>query len=168
WLADRIPDAPSIASRFNGRLDLLCTAGGDRLWKLVVNLATGGYKYGLHQFDYFGNEYYAQVPYRIDGGKRDVWIRIVPYPKHSGSDSPADGAGREQALTSAAGNALFRIEAQRAGADEPFVAIAEIILGEEIDLDQESLHFDPVAALGFEPHGFFTGLRKVVYPASVR
>ena len=77
WLADRIPDAPSIASRFfsssraseirlqrrpSEDLDLLCTAGGDRLWKLIVNLATGGTMYGLRQFDYFQNAYYSQVP----------------------------------------------------------------------------------------------------------
>ena len=84
WLADHIPDAPSIASRFYGAdagdtiplerrlrqdLDLLCTAGGDRLWKLLVNLALGGQMYGLKQFDYFDNVYYADVPYRIDDGK---------------------------------------------------------------------------------------------------
>ena len=58
WLADRIPDAPSIAARFytpstpgeirlerhpGQDLDLLATAGGDRLWKLLLNLATGGF-----------------------------------------------------------------------------------------------------------------------------
>ena len=58
WLATLIPDAPSIAVRFrsdeDGRnpvsiqrvpsadLDLLCTAGGDRLWKLLLNLMLGG------------------------------------------------------------------------------------------------------------------------------
>ena len=89
WLAKLVPDAPSIAMRFSPGeirlerrpgedLDLLCTAGGDRLWKLLVNLMLGGKMYGLHPFDYFRNVYYAQVPYRIDGGTRDVWIRLVP------------------------------------------------------------------------------------------
>jgi hypothetical protein len=51
WLADRVPDAPSVAMRVASSpggitmggpsadcLDLLCTAGGDRLWKLVLIL----------------------------------------------------------------------------------------------------------------------------------
>jgi hypothetical protein len=176
WLAYRIPDAPSIACRFFDRdgvplerrpgddLDLLCTAGGDRLWKLVINLATGGHKYGLRQFDYFANEYFAQVPYRIDGGT--YWIRIVP----DGRPRPStDGRSREQALTDAvAARATLRVEMQRAGdPSEPFVPIGTIRFEEEIEIDQETLHFDPVDGRGFAPHGFFTGLRKVVYPASV-
>ena len=48
----------------------------------------------------------------------------------------------------------------------PFVPIARIRFEEEIQIDQEALHFDPVAGRGFEPHGFFTEVRKVVYPVS--
>jgi hypothetical protein len=187
WLADRIPDAPSIAARFFSAatpgevrlqrrpgedLDLLCTAGGDRLWKLVVNLATGGKRYGLHQFDYFQNVYCADVPYRIDDGRLDVWIRFVPDlgASHLTPGSPEDGTGREEGLTTAvAGHAVVRIEAQRVGdAREPFDPIAEIRIEEEIRIDQEALHFDPVVGRGFAPHGFVTGLRKSVYPASVQ
>ena len=65
WLADHIPDLPSMVSRFfhadaagalplerrDGDFDLLCTAGGDRLWKLLLNSATGARMYGLDQFD---------------------------------------------------------------------------------------------------------------------
>ena len=187
WLADRIPDAPSIASRFFNALspdeirlrrhpgedlDLICTAGGDRLWKLLVNLATGGKKYGLHQFDYFQNVYYADVPYRIDDGKLDVWVRLAPDLGEGRSTSGAshDGAAREQGLTNAvAGHAGLRIEVQRAGsASEPFVPIAEIRFEEEVQLDQETLHFDPIEGRGFEPHGLLTGVRRIVYPASVQ
>ena len=96
WLADHIPDAPSIAARFyapaspddirlerhdGDDLDLLSTAGGDRLWKLVLNLATGGFGYGLHQFDYFRNVYTADVPYRIDDGTLNVWVRAGSKPR---------------------------------------------------------------------------------------
>ena len=187
WLADRIPDAPSIASRFFNAstpdeirlqrhpgedLDLLCTAGGDRLWNLVVNLATGGKKYGLHQFDYFQNVYFADVPYKIDDGKLDVWVRLVPDlgGNRSTPGSPQDGTAREQGLTNAiADHAVLRVEVQRAGdAREPFVPIAEIRFEEEIQLDQETLHFDPIDGRGFEPHGLLTGLRRIVYPASVQ
>lgn len=182
WLADRIPDAPSIATRISssppsqisvqGRtddcLDLLCTAGGNRLWKLVVNLALGGWMHGLHQFDYFKNVYYADVPYRIDNGERDVWIRLVPDMETPGH--PQDGPAREDGLSRAvARHAVLRIEAQVVGnAREPYVPIAEIHFDEEIQIDQEALHFDPVAARGFEPHGILTEVRKSVYPASVR
>lgn len=182
WLADRIPDAPSIATRFSssppdhislhGRtddcLDLLCTAGGNRLWKLLVNLALGGRMYGLHQFDYFSNVYYADVPYRIDDGKRDVWIRLVPDAKTSGS--PQDGPAREDGLSRAvARRAVLRLEVQEVGdARAPFVPITEIRFEEEIQIDQEALHFDPVAGRGFEPHGLLTEVRKKVYPASVQ
>ncbi len=182
WLADRIPDAPSIATRLSSSppsqisrqghtddcLDLLCTAGGNRLWKLIVNLALGGRMYGLHQFDYFKNVYYADVPYRIDGGKRDVWIRLVPDMETPGL--PQDGPAREDGLSKAvARRALLRIEVQVVGdAREPFVPIAEIRFEEEIQIDQEALHFDPIAGRGFEPHGILTEVRKSVYPASVR
>jgi hypothetical protein len=181
WFADRIPDAPSIAMRISSTpseislkgptgecLDLLCTAGGNRLWKLVVNLATGGWMFGLHKFDYFENVYYASVPYRIDEGKRDVWIRLVPDRGTPGF--PQDGPAREQGLSQAvARHALIRIEVQQVGnASEPFVPIAEIRFDEEIEIDQEALHFDPFTARGFEPHGILTEARKSVYPASVR
>jgi hypothetical protein len=187
WIADRIPDAPSIAARLfsastpgqvrierrpDEDLDLLCTAGGDRLWKLLLNLTTGGFKYGLHKFDYFQNVYYAQVPYRIDDGKLDVWLRLVP---DLGTGNltpgvPTDGAGREERLTrGAAGHAVIRIEVQPVDdPGEPFVPIAAICFDEEIQIDQEALHFDPVDGRGFAPHGVLTNLRKSVYPASVR
>jgi len=186
WLADLVPDAPSIAARFftaepgeirlqhrpGEDLDLLCTAGGDRLWKLVVNLATGGGKYGLHQFDYFQNRYHADVPYRIVDGARDVWIRFVldRAASHLPPGSPQDGAGREQDLTDAvAAHAVIRIEAQRVGdAREPFVPFAEIRFEEEIEIDQEALHFDPFEGRGLAPHGYLTKLRRSVYPASVQ
>jgi len=187
WLTKLVPDAPSIATRFftpstpdeirvqrhpGEDLDLLCTAGGERLWKLLLNLSTGGWNYGLHRFDYFRNVYTADVPYRIeieDGGL-DVWIRLVPSPADIPAGvPPADDADREASLTrGVAGHAAIRIEAQRTGdARAPFVPIAEIRFEEELHLDQEALHFDPVAGRGFAPHGFLTELRRSVYPASV-
>lgn len=187
WLADLVPDAPSIATRFFSAmgpgaapverrpgedLDLLCTAGGDRLWKLILNLATGGKMFGLRKFDYFQNVYFAQVPYRVDDGGLDVWIRFVPdlgaSPRTPGA--PSDGAAREERLSQAlAGHAVIRIEAQRVGdRRNPFVPVAEMRFEEEIRIDQEALHFDPVAGRGFVPHGFLTDLRRSVYPASVQ
>ena len=203
WLADHIPDAPSIASRFfttaeaeagslaalrrsqlpmqfyPGRdFDLLATAGGDRLWKLVWNLATGGRKYGLRPFDYFTNLYYADVPYRIAGAGTPFWIRLKPYPESRiavdpnspGQNSPEDAQAREQALTDAcAAHALLHIEVKPVGSPTAcFEPIATIQFETEIEVDQEALHFYPFSGRGFEPYGFFTGLRRSVYPSSVQ
>ena len=181
WLAQHIPDAPSIACRFFHRaagedglqrrpgedLDLLCTAGGDRLWKLVLNLALGGWMYGLKRFNYFGNVYYAQVPYRVADAPFTLWIRLVPGPA-PGNASPVDDAGREQQLTKAiAEHAVVRMEAQRAGQRRaPWIPFAEFRFEEEIQIDQEALHFDAVEGRRFVPTGFLTDLRKTVYPAS--
>jgi hypothetical protein len=184
WLANAIPDAPSIASRFftalnhgeirlqrhpGDDLDLLATAGGERLWKLLLNLAVGGGLYGLHQFDYFQNIYSADVPYRIDDGRRDVWVRLVPVQAAS-FRSPQNGAEREQGLTDAcSGHAVIRVEVQQTRSrTEPFVPVAEIRFEREIEIDQEALHYDPVEGRGFQPHGFLTDLRRSVYPASVQ
>jgi hypothetical protein len=183
WLAKIIPDAPSIACRFSGvvapsehglqrrlgeDLDLLCTAGGDRLWKLVLNLATGGWMNGLERFDYFKNVYYSQVRYCVAVGGHDLWIRLVPDGK-AGAASPHDDAERELQLTRAiAEHEVLKIEAQHAGApNAAWVAFAEIRFEDEIQIDQEALHFDPVEGRGFVATGFLTYLRKVVYPASV-
>jgi len=182
WLADRIPDAPSIAARFytsstpeeirlerhaGEDLDLLATAGGDRLWKLLINLSTGGFANGLHQFDYFRNIYSADVPYKIDNGGLDVWVRLVP-DLDPAVPTPSNGVAREAALTSAvARRATVRVEAQRTGdTNAPFVPISEIRFEEEIEIDQEALHFDPIAGRDFVPHGFLTRVRRAVYPAS--
>jgi hypothetical protein len=203
WLVKRIPDAPSIASRFfiasetesgpplalhlsqiplqirPGRdLDLLATAGGDRLWKLIWNLATGGRKYGLRPFDYFSNLYYADVPYRAEGASTAVWIRLKPYPEtrtaidtsYPQHESARNAEAREQGLTDAcAARALLHVEVQPVHSPTAcFEPIATIQFATEIDVDQETLHFNPISGRGFEPYGFFTGLRRSVYPASVQ
>ena len=182
WLADHIPDAPSIASRFfsataNAEIplqcrrgedfDLLATAGGDRLYKLLWNLATGGKKYGLEQFDYIKNIYSADVPYRLAQNGLSIWIRLTPFVELN-RQTPNDGSGREQALTDAcARHAVLRIEVQRVdNPRESFIPIAEIAFDKEIQIDQEALHYDPFAGRGFEPFGFITGLRRFAYPAS--
>ncbi len=183
WLVKLVPDAPSISARFwtyNGidqvrldrmpqqDLDLLSTAGGDRLWKLVLNLAAGGRGFGLHPLDYFSNIYYADVPYLVEAAGVQVWLRLVPDATSVDGETPTDGAGREDRLTRAvAAHATIRIEAQLAGkANEPFVPIALMRFEDEIEIDQEALHFQPVAGRGFTPTGFLTTLRTAVYPAS--
>src|SRR3954464_2489957 len=182
FIRSHIPDAPSIAGRFSpssdpdaisctGRgsdeLDILFTAGGDRLWKLILNLATGGRGFGLKRFDYFQNQYFAEVPYRVAVCGLNVWLRLraaaVPVEAHPQSD-----AGREQMLSQAVQRgAELVIEAQSATSKNgPFLPFAKIRFDREIDIDQEALHFQPFAGRGFEPYGFLTALRERVYPAS--
>src|SRR5437763_16342224 len=103
--------------------------------------------YPLHQFVYYTNTAHADLPYRIDDGKRDVWIRVVPTRDQSGP-TRQDGPAREQGLTDAVtGHAVIRIQVQQVGdAREPFVPVAEIRFECQIEIDQEALHCDPVAA----------------------
>lgn len=185
WVRNRVPDAPSVAVRFSpspngngmsvrqrGRdeLDILFTAGGDRLWKLIGNLATGGRCYGLNQFDYFKNRYFADVPFRIPDCGLNVWLRLNPEsgPGKVDANRRSNAEAREHALTEAASRgAVFTIEAQSAAdVDAPFIPLAKIRFDREIEIDQEALRFQPTAGRGFEPYGTLTSLREEVYPAS--
>ena len=136
-----------------------------RIWRRVAE------SLGLRRFDYFRNIYYADVPYCVDTTDLQVWLRFVPDQDaiHLGG-SPNDTSGREEGLSRAvAGHAAIRIEAQRVGdARQPFIPFAAIRFEDEIALDQEALHFEPVAGRGFTPHGYLTELRRFVYPASVQ
>ena len=119
WFKNLIPDAPSVAVRFSpsqtddgisrldrrdNELDVLFTAGGDRLWKLLANLALGGRCFGLNEFDYLQNRYFAQVPYRIADCGMDGWLRLVPqaHGRNVDADRPRDAETREEGLTAAA------------------------------------------------------------------
>lgn len=185
WIRDGIPDAPSVAARFSpssdadaisrgepgaDEVDILLTAGGDRLWKLVLNLATGGKRAGLHQFDYFKNVYFAEVPYRVPACGLDIWLRLRPLSsdREADAEAPSSSETREQGLSDAvAKHAEFVIEAQSATArDAPFIPVARIRFDQEIEIDQEALRFRPFAGRGFEPYGILTALREKVYPAS--
>src|SRR5262249_50848609 len=115
---------------------------------------------------------YADIPYKIDDGKLDVWVRLAcdSAENRSTPAALADGAAREKGLTRAvADHTAVQIQLQRVGgAQQPFLPVAEIRFEEEIQIDQEELHFDPVAGRGFVPHGLLTGVRRIVYPASTQ
>jgi RoxA-like, cytochrome c-like/Cytochrome c len=186
WIKSILPDAPSVAVRFSPaaraedisvadraeqELDVLFTAGGDRLWKLLLNLTLGcGRWFGLKQFDYFQNRYFTDVRYRVPDCGLDVWLRLTPAAFGKGADAAraADPQSREQGLTDAAAQgATFLIEAQPVGdSGASFVPFARIRFDRETDIDQETLRFLPLAGRGFHPYGIFTTLREKVYPAS--
>ncbi|SEF07378.1 hypothetical protein SAMN05519104_8348 [Rhizobiales bacterium GAS188] len=184
FFRSHIPDAPSIAGRFSpspdpdaisrtdrgpDELDILFTAGGDRLWKLILNLATGGRGYGLKRFDYFQNQYFAEIPYRVTTCGLNIWLRLRAA---NGVASAVDRANsdkdREQILSQAVERgAELVIEAQSAiGKNAPFLPFAKIRFDREINTDQEALHFQPFASRGFEPYGVLATLRERVYPVS--
>jgi hypothetical protein len=184
FIRSHIPDAPSIAGRFSpstnpdaisrtdrgsDELDILFTAGGDRLWKLILNLATGGRGYGLKRFDYFQNQFFAEVPYRVTACGLNVWLRLRAADSAAAAAEQADSDQmREQILSQAVQRgARLVIEAQSAtGKNAPFLPFATIRFDREIDIDQEALHFQPFAGRGFEPYGVLTTLRERVYPVS--
>jgi hypothetical protein len=185
WLRNNFPDAPSMSVRFSASPDadaislrgpgadelvILFTAGGDRLWKLVLNLATGGRCFGLNKFDYFANRYFADVPYRLPDGRVDAWLRLVADPDDTASrgDRPNDAAARERDLGEAAARgASMMVEAQRKGdGGAPFLPVVRVRFDMETTIDQEALHFQPTTGRGFRPHGALTTLRDIVYPAS--
>jgi len=184
FIRSHIPDAPSIAGRFSpssnpdaishtdrgaDELDILLTAGGDRLWKLILNLATGGRGYGLKRFDYFQNQYFAEVRYRVTACGLNAWLRLRAADSAATEAERADSDGaRERILSQAVQRgAELVIEAQSTTIkNAPFVPFAKIRFDREIDIDQEALHFQPFAGRGFEPYGFLTALRERVYPVS--
>ena len=184
FIRSHIPDAPSIAGRFSsssnpdtisrtdrgsGELDILFTAGGDRLWKLLLNLAAGGRSYGLKRFDYFQNHYFADVPYCVPVCGLNVWLRLrAADGEPAEAQSAASDEAREQVLSQAVQrSAELVIEAQSATSkNAAFLPLAKIRFDREIEIDQEALHFQPFAGRGFQPYGALTALRERVYPAS--
>jgi hypothetical protein len=163
-------DAISRGERGANEVDILLTAGGDRLWKLILNLATGGKHAGLHQFEYFRNTYFAEVPYRVPSCGLDLWLRLRPL--SNGGESTAAMSSNSQTREQGLSDAVDRhtelvIEAQPATVrDAAFVPFAKIRFDQEIEIDQERLRFQPFAGRGFEPYGILTVLREKVYPMS--
>ena len=134
WLADHIPDAPSIAARFytpsapddirlerrlDEDLDLLSTAGSDRLWKLVLNLAG---RFGLRPAPVRLPECLPRTSYLVDDGT--LGCGCIGRTRHN---QPLARRLARKVLTTVARRATIRVEAQRTGSPrEPFVPIAEM------------------------------------------
>ena len=109
----------------------------------------------VHEFDYFQNLAMCRID-SMETGVRMVllWIQITVR-RTTASDENRDWT------EACAKHAAVRIRRQRVNApSESFVPIAEIVFEEEIQIDQETLHYDPFAGRGFEPFGFITGLRR--------
>ena len=196
WIAKLVPDAPSIASRFftvsedgstspatlhlnqiplpfhpGKDFDLLATAGGDRLWKLIWNLATGG-ESTVSNLSIISPTHTTQT-YRIESHPPAL-------PSGFGSGTGAESRTSNRTLRKTLKRAsrlsptparrmLSSIEVQPVDSSSAsFKPIATIRFERELDIDQEALHFYPFSGRGFEPYGFFTGLRRCVYPASVQ
>ncbi|MEZ6184507.1 MAG: hypothetical protein R3F62_05780 [Planctomycetota bacterium] len=158
---------PPTTPRAND-FDLLVVSWAERfnhlLWRTPFQTDTG---------DFFGNEYYPAIPYRVEG--EEVWVRVVPAEVESKGPSPL---GKLLAATEA-GEAVFyleiqgepeRVKTRRGTRPKPRVwtRLAKITFEEQLaDFDQDALHYSPgMAGRGFEPTGLVTRIRRPVYRAS--
>lgn len=120
--------------------------------------------------DFFANRYFAVAPFRVPGVGAVEW-RLVP-----GGPIGGDGS-REDKLARALeqDRARFVLEARpyRRVFDwfrrRHWHPVAEVVLREPVDVDQEALRFDPFrAGRGIQPAGFVQSLRRASYAASQR
>lgn len=164
---DPAAGGPSPTPRAND-FDLLVVSWAERfnhlLWRTPFKSNTK---------DFFDNEYYPAIPYRLEG--EEVWLRIVP------ADVEPQGPNRMGKLLAAveSGQAVFYLEVQgeperhltrRGMRSKPRVwtRLAKITLEEHLpEFDQDALHYSPgMAGRGFEPTGWVTRIRRPIYRAS--
>jgi len=164
---DPAAGGPSPTPRAND-FDLLVVSWAERfnhlLWRTPFKSNTK---------DFFDNEYFPAIPYRLEG--EEVWLRIVP------ADIEPQGPNRMGKLLAAveSGQAVFYLEVQ--GEPERYktrrgmrskrrvwTRLAKISLEEHLpEFDQDALHYSPgMAGRGFEPTGWVTRIRRPIYRES--
>jgi len=110
---------------------------------------------------HLANDYHAISHFRYD----DLTLRIRAVPRRRRSPAGANRAAH-LARVVAAGSAVFRLDAQRAGGRE-WLPFARVRLAAPARGGAAGLLFSPFhAGLGLEPIGFLNGLRRATYPAS--
>jgi hypothetical protein len=166
-LAIRIYDdrfEPSSEAR-PGDQDLLLSAGAKTLWDFPYQM------FFSNTDDYLKNDYYPAMPYEVEG--QNVELRVVP--KNGAYVSL--GTNRLERLHDAIdnGQAVYvlelRAEPERdwlgRATETPWVQLAEITFVEQVDVDQDALHYHPgMAGRGFQPTGWIAQARGAVYRAS--
>ncbi|MGK3997408.1 hypothetical protein [Sorangium sp. So ce1024] len=111
--------------------------------------------------DFMANDYYAQLPFNVaDFGRAE--FRLVPL-----RASTVEGDRLEKLERAAAsGLALLRIEVRR-GRRGRWMAVADIELYEQVNIDQNALRFDPFrTGRGITPRGLLQATRLATYAAS--
>lgn len=160
------PDVLGISVRFRtseeitpvaspGDQDLLF-ASARRFALLPVALFT------TNRRDFLANDYYAQLPFEVAGFGR-AEFRLIPM------RVATVGKNRRERLecASAAGLALLRLEVRRRGVRKRWMAVADIVLYETVEVDQRALRFDPFhTGRGIVPSGLLQSTRALTYTAS--
>ncbi|WP_437953827.1 hypothetical protein WME98_26325 [Sorangium sp. So ce296] len=160
---ERRPDVLGIAVRFRDSQEVTPAASaGDqdliflsarRLWLLPIAVFTTKTR------DFLDNHYYAQLPFDVEGFGR-AEFRLIPL-----RPSTVKGNRLERLERSAAvGLALLRLEVRRRGARARWMPVADIELYEPVDIDQNTLRFNPFqAGKGIVPTGLLQSTRLWTY-----
>ncbi|AUX19943.1 hypothetical protein SOCEGT47_003980 [Sorangium cellulosum] len=162
---ERRPDVLGISMRFRaseeitplvspGDQDLLFVSAR-RFALLPVALFT------TNRRDFLANDYYAQLPFDVAGLGR-AEFRLIPM------RAATVGQNRRERLecAAAAGLALLRLEVRRRGLRKRWMAVADVVLYEAVDVDQKALHFSPFhAGRGIVPRGLLQATRRPTYAA---
>ncbi|WP_437577867.1 hypothetical protein [Sorangium sp. So ce887] len=163
---ERRPDVLGVAVRFRTSEEVTPAASaGDqdliflsarRLSLLPIAMFT------TRRRDFLDNDYYAQLPFDVEGFGR-AKFRLVPL-----RASTTKGNRRERLeRAAAAGLALLRLEVRRGGARARWMAVADIELYEPVDIDQNTLRFNPFqTGKGIVPSGLLQATRLATYAAS--
>lgn len=172
WKKGELKDVLGIAIRFTRREEMDAKpAPGDQdlLFATIRRPWTMPFApISTRQHDFFANRYFAVAPFRVHGAGAVEW-RLVPGERIAGEGS------REERLARALeqGRARFVLEARpyRRVFDlfrrRHWHPVADVVLREPVDVDQEALRFDPYrAGRGIEPVGFVQSLRRASYAAS--
>jgi hypothetical protein len=161
WKQREWPDVLGCALRFGSDQDLLLATIRTPLTTLLAPLSTK-----VH--DYLDNAYFGVSPFRVAGLGR-VKLRLVAAARSAREDPR--GRTREQRLMHMLqrGPVRLTLEARAHRLGTHYHPIAEVVLVEPADIDQQRLRFDPFATgRGLVPVGFVHALRVAAYAASRR
>ena len=159
------PDALGVSIRFRsdrsataepapGDQDLLC-ASVPSLWLLLLApLMT-------NQHNFLANDYFAMAPFDVEGlGRAKFRLRARRVPATGNRETSLERA-------TAAGLAVFELEARRVGLRSRYERIATIRLVIRAVIDQEALRLSPFrSGRGIVPRGFVQATRFGTYALS--
>jgi hypothetical protein len=161
-----LPDVLGVSLRFRSSLEIspLASTGDQDLLFLsfrylpLLPLAM----LTTNRRDFLANDYYAQLPFHVEGLGR-VEFRLIPLRAAS-----VEGDRRERlARAAAAGLAVLRLEVRKTGRPREWMPVVDIVLREQVEVDQQVLQFDPFrSGKGIVPVGLLQNVRLVTYAAS--
>lgn len=172
WKKRELKDVLGIAIRFT-RSEAITAAPGpgdqDLLFATIRRPWTMPFApISTRQHDFFANRYFAVAPFQVHGVGAVEW-RLVPRERIGGDGSREDKLAR--ALEQHRARFVLEGRQYRRVFDlfrrRDWHPVADLVLREPIDVDQEALRFDPFrAGRGIQPAGFVQSLRRASYAAS--